>query len=780
MKEQRVTENETVLLQNFSSKTIKAIISHTVYIVTGFLLSGGAVFGAYAPFGASVLSAVPFNRMISTLIGTVAGYTVLLSGNSFRYIAVAIAIVAIRWTLSDIAKITRNGLYPIILSGGIMLITGLLLAFTGSFRVNLIVMAFTEAVLSSFGAYFFFKTFKILNSTRGIATLTQSETVSLIMSGCFLLLSFTAFSFGGVSLGRTGAVLIILLCARYGGISGGSISGIATGVIFSMADNSMNFIAGSYTFGGIMAGFFSHTGKFINLLIFFLCDMLMTLQSQDTQVMIASMYELIIAGVIFILLPENVGDYFAIAFAPPHDRDTTEEMKNNVIMRLEHVSKALANVSGSVESVAEKMKHLYSYDTDTVFSRSVKRVCTSCGMKSYCWEREQHISENDFREMIPILVKNGKLTHEDFLKCYSQKCCKIPELVHAINKNYLSYTAYLSAERRVGEIRSVVAGQFSGLSEMLAEMSEEFRNYTQFDVSASERVSTLLKMQGITPLSVSCRTDRMNRMTVELEIQDTEKNKIKKAEIVKEISKACGRYMDTPCISMAANRCRIQISERALYDIHTGTAQHISGKGRLCGDCFNYFTDGLGRAVALISDGMGTGGRAAVDGSMAEGIMTKLIKAGIGFDSALQIVNSALMVKSEDESLATLDIVCIDLFSGVAELMKAGAVATYIRKGNVVERVDFPSLPVGILTDVKLVHETVHLADNDWLLMVSDGAVNNGDKQIMDLLKQWKGNNAQELAKMVVAQSEIRQEDGYDDDITAIAVHLISNVKNSV
>ncbi len=777
LKEQSVTENNVVVLQNFSSKTVRAIISHTLYMATGFLLSGGAVFGTYAPFGASVLSAVPFDRMISTLIGTVFGYVVLLSGSSFRYVATALAIVAIRWTLSDITKINKNSFYPVVVSGGVMLITGILLAFIGSFRINLIVMAVTEAFLSSFGAYFYFKTFRILRSTRGIATLTQSETVSLVMSSCLLLLSFTTFSFGGVSMGRIGAILIILLCARYGGISGGCISGIATGVMFSMADNSMNFIAGSYAFGGIMAGFFSHTGKLVNLLIFFLCDMLMTLQSQDSHVMVASMYELIIAGVVFMLLPENVGEYFSIAFAPPSDKSTTEEMRKNVIMRLEHVAKALANVSESVDFVADKMKNLYSYDMDTVFSQSVKRVCGGCGMKSYCWEREKHISENDFREMIPLLVKNGQLTHEDFLTCYSQKCCKIPELVHAINKNYRSYASYLSAERRVGEIRSVVAGQFSGLSEMLSEMSEEFSNYTQFDASASERVSTLMKMQGIPPLEVSCRTDRMNRMTVEMEIQDTDKNKMTKAEIVREISKACGRYMDTPCISMVANRCRIQMSERALYDVHMGTAQHISGKGRLCGDCFNYFTDGLGRAVALISDGMGTGGRAAVDGSMAEGIMTKLIKAGIGFDSALQIVNSALMVKSEDESLATLDIVCIDLFSGVAEIMKAGAVATYIRKGSIVERIDFPSLPVGILTDVKLIHETVHLEDNDWLLMVSDGAVNDGDGQIIEILKQWKGNNAQELAKIIVAQSENKQQDGYDDDVTAIAINLISNVK---
>lgn len=76
-------------------------------------------------------------------------------------------------------------------------------------------------------------------------------------------------------------------------------------------------------------------------------------------------------------------------------------------------------------------------------------------------------------------------------------------------------------------------------------------------------------------------------------------------------------------------------------------AQHVCNNGSLCGDHCTYFNDGLGRMVMIVSDGMGSGGRAAVDGAMAAGILAKLAKAGISFDCALRIVNSALLVKSE-------------------------------------------------------------------------------------------------------------------------------------
>ena len=88
------------------------------------------------------------------------------------------------------------------------------------------------------------------------------------------------------------------------------------------------------------------------------------------------------------------------------------------------------------------------------------------------------------------------------------------------------------------------------------------------------------------------------------------------------------------------------MSERPAYETEAGDGQHVCNNGSLCGDYCSYFNDGMGRMVMIISDGMGSGGRAAVDGAMAAGILAKLAKAGISFDCALRIVNSALLVKS--------------------------------------------------------------------------------------------------------------------------------------
>ena len=56
----------------------------------------------------------------------------------------------------------------------------------------------------------------------------------------------------------------------------------------------------------------------------------------------------------------------------------------------------------------------------------------------------------------------------------------------------------------------------------------------------------------------------------------------------------------------------------------------------------------------------------------------RLLTAGFGYESMLRMINTALITKSEDESLATLDIVDINLFTGDVRLHKAGAGASLL------------------------------------------------------------------------------------------------------
>lgn len=443
-------------------------------------------------------------------------------------------------------------------------------------------------------------------------------------------------------------------------------------------------------------------------------------------------------------------------------------------MRLDFASDALNNVSGCVNSVSRQLKKLYSSDADCVYKNASGEVCENCGMMSYCWERNKYVTEEDFKRLSAPLKAQGYVTENDIESLFSKKCCRKPEIADAVTGAYRDYLGGIEASARITQIRSMVAGQFSGLSEILGDMAEEFENYKTFDADCAARVSEYLHRHGYVVMECGCMIDTNGRMTVEIELASG-KTKIRKDLLAKDISSLCGRCFDTPLITEIGNRRRIALSEVPVFDVEVGVYQHIFGGGKLCGDCVNCFCDGFGKFIALISDGMGTGGRAAVDSNMTVSIMTKLLKAGLSENCALQVVNSALMVKSEDESLSTVDMVKLDLFSGETVLNKAGAPFTYIKKGGRLLKKTAKSLPVGILGDVKFANDRIKLRGGDVIVMVSDGATLKDEKWLEDIIKKFSENGAcSDLAKAVVNEAIKRRNDGHDDDITAVAVKLLS------
>ena len=269
--------------------------------------------------------------------------------------------------------------------------------------------------------------------------------------------------------------------------------------------------------------------------------------------------------------------------------------------------------------------------------------------------------------------------------------------------------------------------------------------------------------------------DGSGRMTVELELSQRPDKKISKGALAREVSKCCGRRFDLPALSCEGGRVRAAMCEMPLYDVEIGTDQHIADGGKLCGDCIDYFSDGMGSTYALVCDGMGTGGRAAVDGNMAVSVMGRLLRSGLSPDSSLQIANSALMIKSGDESLSTVDLAGVDLFTGGVTLKKAGAPLTYIKKGGRLLTREMPSLPAGILNNIKFSTDTIKLGAGDMIVMVSDGVITGDEKWLERLIRSWNEGSAQDLAQAVVQEAIRRRAQTRDDDITAVAIRLVES-----
>ncbi len=346
-----------------------------------------------------------------------------------------------------------------------------------------------------------------------------------------------------------------------------------------------------------------------------------------------------------------------------------------------------------------------------------------------------------------------------------------------LKKNEISESEYIRREiilEKTNQIRRVASDQFSSISGMLEDLAFEFDEAEIFDSSASVKIRRVLGEYEIYPLNISAIEDKFGRMRVEI-LTDGMSAGLNNPKLTAEIGKACNRYFDKGKITNFKEETMLSFSEKPNYRLSVGFAQH-SAEGRLCGDTVKILNDNKGHSILIISDGMGKGSRAALDGAMGAGLLSKLLNAGFGFDSALKVVNSALLVKSNDESLATLDIANIDLFTGKCELFKAGAPASYIIRGENLTRCELSSMPAGILRGIEFARRTAVLRLDDTVVLMSDGITDIGDERLETLLKAANDFEPQYLAEYIVSKALEICDGNKIDDMSIITAKLERNV----
>lgn len=157
------------------------------------------------------------------------------------------------------------------------------------------------------------------------------------------------------------------------------------------------------------------------------------------------------------------------------------------------------------------------------------------------------------------------------------------------------------------------------------------------------------------------------------------------------------------------------------FHVELGVAQAAKNGQDVSGDYYSYLELRDGRQVFILSDGMGSGGKACQESRAAVQLAEQLLLAGFRRQPVIRTVNTILQLRSREESFATLDILQIDPYKGKAEFLKIGAAPSFLCARNQVREIRTPSVPLGILNDVEIKQVSVDLEDDTLLIMVSDG-----------------------------------------------------------
>lgn len=749
----------------------KPVVKTMLSLVFGFLLMNPFVTGTISPFAVSLIASLSGMQCAAAAFGTVVGSFVFFdSTDTVKYLAVALFCCMIneicaRYFSPELTRFTpyiNSFLSMFIISGAIMFATG--------FDTETFITIIYESLLCCVGTYVFVQGNLLVFGEKDFARFTTKEFMITLLTVGILLMPFYKytvlnFSFVGVLFS-----FIILLLGRLKSGNGGTLAGVCVGICVGLS-GQVSFLSAGYALSGLLCGELSRKNKYFSAVGFVGCIAVCALIDSTLKSYLA-IAEAIAATAVFLLLPDRFFSFLSEKVNLPSPVYIKSDNSRVLTRRLTEASEAITELSDCVDTVQRTLAPQHDKELRLVVKSAWNKVCDNCDLKKSCRDEVRNPSEETIDKISAALSDHATLGEMYFPKNFSEACYCFGEMKEKISLRYMSYVASLGAQGKVDQMQGLMSDQFKSMADILRDIACEFDEDLNLNTEASEICTEEAKESGLNVLGCESYLDKFGRMSVNLKVSSPRDN-FNITQFTEALSMATGAALDIPDIDVSDDDCVMKFRQEMIYDVEVGAFSRSADDIKVCGDYYRSFRDENGRHITVLSDGMGTGSRAAVDSAMAAELFSKLVKSGLSFDCALPIANSALLVKSTDESLATLDVVCVDLYTGRTDFMKAGAAATFIRHKDSVASLEQASLPIGILREIEFSKATAKPENGDIILMISDGVLGDCNGWIQQELKLWDTKRSpRELAEFIVNSACERKLGKQRDDMTAVVMYI--------
>lgn len=732
----------------------------------GMVLAMGKILGGSAPFGVALAAAAPLPLVLPCAVGGILGYLVGGGmGVSFPLVGALLLTALTRWTLGTRWEKMPSWMGPA-LAGGMVFLTGVAPLLYREPLIYDVVMWATQVVMGAASASFLERGVKVVRERKAPAD--RLDSTALAVMGALLLMGLDSAAAGGVTLGRTAAVTAVLCAARIGGGGLAAVTGLVCGLAVGFATGDFPPAITVYGLGGMLAGIFSAFGRTGSTLAFLFTYGVISAMTAGSA---AGFVEVGLGSLVFLMIPLG---WFRLGAAMLRPAAADEEAVKLVVEeRLQAAASALRDVSQTTRDVARRLADVSGGELNAVYDQVGERLCRGCPYRLTCWEEQYGDTVAALARGMGRLRQGKPIAGEDLLDGLG-RCQQREEIARYLTGEYRAWVSREEDRLLSSRMRSVVTDQFDGLALALEGVGAAMGEIGAGDRVLAAKVKELFLDARMEPQGAVCWKNRQGRTVIKVTVPRYKLTRAVPAELMKELGAVTDLRFGCPVLSDGGRWAQYTFYERAPYAAEYGAYQITSGGNKLCGDSYRFLTLQGGAAHLVLSDGMGSGGGAAVDSTMAAALITRLLEAGLGYESALHLVNSALAVKSGEESLATVDGVRIDLYTGQMELYKAGAAPTVVVRDGHSLTVDSNSLPAGILTQVSFERSDISLGVGDLVVLLSDGATTQGSEWIARMAEEEKPGDLNEFCKKVANTARLRRSDGREDDITVLCCRLVN------
>lgn len=403
-----------------------------------------------------------------------------------------------------------------------------------------------------------------------------------------------------------------------------------------------------------------------------------------------------------------------------------EIFMNPYVVQMDKFADSLKHLSKTFLKLESYKGTFTKEELEEMFEKVTDKVCRNCENREMCLGEKRVYTYQAMHEILCAAVEYGAELNIELKRKLKSQCILAPRFLRETLEVFENAKEILMWNNRMVQNREGYAGQLKSFAKMIQYTTRELDAGIFEDEHMEKRLKTRLKKAGIRMLSAVFYMTPQGKYEIHLTVKAMKGQSVSTRELVRLVGDSVGREMmpgrgERPVIG--EDYCTVACMEGARFHTLQGVARIGKGCEKISGDTFLMTELPGGKQGIALSDGMGSGEDAFRESSMVVEMLEELLGAGFPVKTAVQMMNTALVIGREEVRFCTVDVTLFDLYEGTCEFVKAGAAATFLKRQGEVEIIRSATLPIGVLQDIEIDTETRRLESGDYVIMVTDGVM---------------------------------------------------------
>lgn len=578
--------------------------------------------------------------------------------------------------------------------------------------------------------------------------------------------------------------LVLIFAAYLGGGGVGAAMGVLLGLVIGITTGGLTALIALYSVVGFLGGLLKNLGKLgtsfgVGLGCYFILQ-----QLQPNVMAIDQLIPWTLGLSALIVTPKScltqISNYFPSETKPADVIAENNSVRELILTRLNDLTSIFTELAKSFHEEPEQEPTARKMDLYTMLDQVCAKNCQQCNGYETCWGENFYSTYRELFDLLALAELYGEVNTKHLKGRLAKNCFQQFKLLTTVNHLFERCQSDYYWQRRLDESKTFLANQLQGMARIINKLAIEVTANPEFRAEIESQLAACLNRVGINIKEASVLG--LGEQGVEIRIRQRSCNQKRECQFLMTplISQLLGEdysVWERNC-QLENGDCSYCLTPVYPYEVRTVVCKLPKDGNEASGDDHALHELKDGHFIAILSDGMGNGSKAASQSNTTVSVLERLLESGVDRDFAVKMINSILLLRTPEESFATIDLASIDLQAGRSEFIKIGAATTYIKRGREVWNVKSTSLPAGILNSVDVERTVVQLQPGDLIIMVTDGVADSKieigkEDWLMRALRQVEVVGPEALGEYLMNLARINQDGISKDDMTVIVLHFL-------